>query len=102
MKARRIANRLVILNFNGVPPTGLTLANLLLDLYSSPQRDFFVEKLREECDRVFNATLEGYWTKDAVSKLSMVDSTLRESMRHSDFGTFAYPRQVSLNCHQAS
>lgn len=69
------------------------MTNTILDLYSSPPSKGFVEGLREECDRVL-AESEGIWTKDAVSALCRVDSTIRESMRNSTFGIIALPRRV--------
>jgi hypothetical protein len=83
-----------MLNFNAVPPVGIVLTNVLLDLYSAPSCKEFVGALREECDEALAAS-DGTWTKDAVSRLCRVDSTIRESMRFSNFGTLALPRRVS-------
>lgn len=85
-----------MLNFNSVPPVGLTLSHLLFDLYSAPPSEGFVDTLRGECDQVIKETPEKHWSKDAVSRLVLLDSTIRESMRHSDFGWTAFPRRVNL------
>ena len=95
MKPRRIAHRLVMYNFNSVPPIGLTLSHLLLDLYSGPNAEKSVARLRKESREVFESSPDGTWTKDTVSKLVLADSTIRESMRMSDFGSLALPRRVS-------
>lgn len=76
--------------------TSFTSTNTILDLYSSPPSAGFVDGLREECERVF-ASHGGIWTKDAVSQLHRVDSTIREAMRFSAFGIVALPRRVSCN-----
>jgi hypothetical protein len=95
IKPRRIAHRIIMLNFNAVPPSGLTLSNTLLDLYSTPQSEEFVEAIRAQCNQILEETPEKCWTKEAVAKLTLIDSTIRESMRHSDFGSLAFPRRVS-------
>ena len=102
MVPRRIAHRLVVLDFNAAPPVGMTLANLISDLYSDPSSPSYVDELRKECSNALNATSEGYWTKDATSNLVLLDSTLRESMRLSSFGHFAFPRRVSTSHSRSS
>ncbi|KAF2194869.1 hypothetical protein K469DRAFT_744639 [Zopfia rhizophila CBS 207.26] len=94
VQSRRITHHLVMLNFDSVPPAGLTLPNALLDLYSAPPSEGFVETLRAECDKVLHGTPERYWTNDMVLKLHLVDSAVRESMRHSDFGSLAFASRV--------
>jgi cytochrome P450 len=54
-----------------------------------------VSTLRAELRKVSKDTLEDYWTKDSVSELHLLDSTIRESMRLSDFGSLAFPRRVA-------
>lgn len=95
MEPRRIAHRIVMLNFNSVPPAGLTVANAIFDLFSAPSSADFVSTLRAELNKVAQETPEHYWTKAAVSKLHLLDSTMRESMRISDFGSLAFPRRVA-------
>lgn len=84
-----------MLNFNTVPPAGLTVANVIFDLFSAPSSADFVSTLRAELDKVGQETREHHWTKDAVSKLHLLDSTMRESMRVSNFGSLAFPRRVA-------
>ena len=52
--------------------------------------------IREECDRV-SASSGGAWTRETVSRLFRVDSTIKESMRVSDFGVVALHRRVSCD-----
>ncbi|KAF1852229.1 cytochrome P450 [Cucurbitaria berberidis CBS 394.84] len=89
----RIGHRLLILNFVSMHTTSFTLANALQDLFSEVPSIGSVEDLREECARVLKEA-GGVWTKDAVSKLHLVDSTIRESMRISSFSILALPRRV--------
>jgi hypothetical protein len=97
MDPRRLARRLVVLNFNAVPPAGITLSHLLCNLYSQTRDkcEEYVEELRNECNSVLNSTSKDYWTRETVERLKLVDSTIRESMRHLDFGALAMPRRVS-------
>lgn len=93
LRPAHVAHRLLMLNLVSIHSTSFTTTNTILDLYSSHLSEGFVDGLREECDRVL-AEFGGAWTKDAVSKLFRVDSTIRESMRFSDFGVVALPRRV--------
>lgn len=94
MEARNIAHRLIIFHFSNIDPTSIALSHILLDLYSTPPSKGYVNTLREECETVLKET--GHWSKDAVSRLELLDSTLRESMRHSGYGWTALLRRVSL------
>jgi hypothetical protein len=94
MTPRRIAHRLVFITFNSAEPIGLTLCTVIFNILSSKDAQEIVKVLREECERTLAATKEGYWTRSAVDKLELLDSTIRESMRISDFGSHAFPREV--------
>lgn len=74
--------------------TSFTVTNTLQDLFSSDPRLGTLEDLREECLHVFKEA-GGIWTKEAVAKLHLMDSTIRESMRLSSFSVLALPRRVS-------
>jgi cytochrome P450 len=95
MEPHRIAHRIVMLNFNTAPPAGLTVANTLCDLFSAPDTEQIVSIPRAELLKVAEETGGHYWTKDAVSRIHLLDSTMRESMRLSDFGSLAFPRRVA-------
>jgi hypothetical protein len=96
MTSRRIAHRLVFLTFNSAPPTALTITSVIINILTSSDAQETIQILREEIERVLVATKEGYWTRSAVDQLELLDSTIRESMRISDFGSHAFPRQVRL------
>lgn len=73
--------------------TAYTCQNFLLDLFSTDPAFEFVEALREECFRAFKES--GYvWDDEAVKKLQLVDSAIRESMRLNPFGSALMPRKV--------
>lgn len=75
--------------------TSFTLTNTLQDLFSSNPSIGTMEDLRQECLQVFKEAGR-VWTKEAVSKLHLLDSTIRESMRFSSFSVLALPRRVSI------
>ncbi|KAM3417121.1 hypothetical protein BST61_g8697 [Cercospora zeina] len=79
----RVTGRLLVLNTVALQTTTLVVANVILDLYSSPRSGEWVAELRAECERVL-AEHGGVWTKDAVNSLHRIDSTIKESMRFSD------------------
>jgi hypothetical protein len=54
-----------------------------------------VETLREECAAVLKE-FGGSWTRDAVKKLKLVDSALRESIRLQPVNIIGLPRTVSF------
>lgn len=94
LDAAQVAHRLLIINMTAIHATSFTMANVILDLFSSPPENGFVDGIREQCDRVL-AEAKGNWTKDAVSGLTLADSAIKESMRHSVWGVIALSRTVS-------
>jgi hypothetical protein len=95
LEPRRIAHRLLVVNDVLFLSTSATIHNLLLDLASSDPSKGYIQALRDECDQVLKDA-HGTWTKEAVSRLTLVDSVIRESMRLTPFGTVGLPRRV--NC----
>ncbi|KAL9621902.1 MAG: hypothetical protein Q9160_003723 [Pyrenula sp. 1 TL-2023] len=95
LSPRRIANRLIIVSFSAIDGVSIALSHVLLDLFSTPPSEGYVETLRQECDTVIKENPEGCWTKDKISRLVLLDSTIRESMRHSDHGWTALARRVT-------
>ena len=81
-------------NLVAIHAISLTTTETILDLYSSNPSRGFLDGLLEECDQVL-AGSSGEWKKDALSKLYRLDSTIRESMRFSNFGLTALSRRVS-------
>jgi hypothetical protein len=68
--------------------------NLILDLASTDPELKTIEALREECTAVLEES-GGNWTFDAVKKLRLLDSTIRESIRLTPFANVGLPRTVS-------
>lgn len=69
------------------------MQNFILNLFNSDPRLGFVDALRRECKTVLDES-GGIWTREAVQKLRLVDSAIRESMRLSPFSVFGLPRTV--------
>lgn len=94
LDAGKICRRLVRLNMVAIHTTSITITNTLLDLYSSPRTEEFVEGLREEVSRVLAAN-GGKWTKAIVNDLVRIDSTIKESIRCSSLGIVGLTRMVT-------
>ncbi len=75
--------------------TGYTARNVIIDLASSDPSLGYIKALREESARVLKEA-GGTWTRQAVTKLKLVDSTIRESMRICTFFSVGLPRTVRL------
>ncbi|RDW83773.1 cytochrome P450 [Aspergillus mulundensis] len=90
-----LTQRLLMLNFVSIETTAMAIAHALADLYSSPNAESFVAGLEEECDRVLPQEPGVCWTKAQLDQLVRIDSTIRESMRISDFSHIQLPRVVS-------
>ncbi|KAL3462037.1 cytochrome P450 [Aspergillus heterothallicus] len=91
---RRVALRLLILNVISLHSTSFTLQNAILDLASMDPSDGVVGLLREECRSVLAKSGSTLWTYEAVKKLRLLDSTVRESMRLTPFANLGIPRTV--------
>ncbi|KAL4744748.1 cytochrome P450 [Aspergillus terricola var. indicus] len=91
---RRVALRLLLLNVISLHSTSFTLQNVILDLASMDPADGVVELLREECRSVLAESGSTSWTYEAVKKLRLLDSAVRESMRLTPFGNLGLPRTV--------
>lgn len=88
--ATTLARGALMVNAAAFHATGLTLGNLLLDVFSSPQD--IIEGLREECVRI--RAEHGFDSKSGLSKMIRVDSAIRESMRIHVLGIKAMHRYV--------
>lgn len=73
--------------------TSYTAQNVILDLASADPS--IITILREESARVLKEA-GGKWTRQAVTKLRLIDSTIRESMRMTPFNSIGLPRTVSI------
>jgi cytochrome P450 len=77
MQPKRIAQRIMPLNFAAIHTTSLTAYETVVNILSaSPD---VVESLREEASRVLQQ--EGSWTKKALARMHRIDSAIRESQR---------------------
>ncbi|KXS99916.1 hypothetical protein AC578_898 [Pseudocercospora eumusae] len=94
LDADRILRRLLGINVVALHTTSITIVNALLDLYSSPHADEYVEGLREECFRVLQS-YGGEWQKEVVNDLFRIDSTIKESMRLHAIFTVGAIREVT-------
>lgn len=75
--------------------TAYTSQNVILDLASSDPSSGYIDALREESARVLKEA-GGSWTRQAVTKLKLVDSAIRESMRIRPFNSVGVPRTVAV------
>ncbi|KAF2635623.1 putative Ent-kaurene oxidase, partial [Massarina eburnea CBS 473.64] len=91
--AYQIGHRILLLNFASIHSTSLAVANTLHDLFSNDPSGATVEDLREECIKVF-AEYGGTWTKDAIAKLHLLDSAIKESMRFSSLSILGLTRCI--------
>jgi hypothetical protein len=94
LDAQRLCERLLHLNDVSMHTSAFTLQALLQNLAASDPRDGYIDTLRDECKKVLDDA-GGKWTREAVQKLVLLDSTIRESMRMSPFSIFGLPRTVS-------
>lgn len=79
-----ISFRIIDVNFAAIHTSSFTSTNALLDIASFPADNdgtTLFDSLREEVMRVFHEE-NGQWTKAGLERLVRVDSSIRESMRH--------------------
>jgi cytochrome P450 len=88
-----ISRRIMPLNFAAIHTTTLTITNCLFDLISSDPSKQYLEGIREEAERIL-AEEGGKWTKAGLARCHRADSTIRESMRISNFMTRGVLRKV--------
>ncbi|KAI0870675.1 cytochrome P450 [Hypoxylon argillaceum] len=88
-----VCHRLIFLNDISMYSTAITAQNVILDLASSDPAFGYIEILRQECEAVLKEA-GGSWTRQAVMKLKLVDSTIRESMRLRPVFSLGSPRTV--------
>ncbi|KAI1204700.1 ent-kaurene oxidase [Annulohypoxylon truncatum] len=89
----RVTHRLVFMNDISMHSTSYTVQNVILDLAAADPSLGHIESLREESARVLKEA-GGSWTRQAVTKLKLVDSVVRESMHLSPFNSVGLPRTV--------
>ncbi|KAI0414684.1 cytochrome P450 [Xylaria grammica] len=88
LEPRLIAARFAVLSFAAIQSSVITLTNAIFDLAASPECAETLATMREEVLREAAAAAEGQpadWTKAALSRMTHVDSALRESLRLNGF-----------------
>ncbi|RBQ72488.1 hypothetical protein FVER14953_01765 [Fusarium verticillioides] len=93
LETHRIGHRMMILNFNLVQGGSIPFSTVLSDICNGAHAASTFSQLRDEATSVLASTK--IWDRATISKLVLVDSVIRESMRWSDFGLFALPRRVN-------
>lgn len=93
LNAKTICFRLLLLNDVSIPSTSFSVQTLLLNLFAADPARGFVEALREECQTVYTES-GGVWTYDALKKLKLTESAIRESLRLSPVGGIGLHRTV--------
>jgi hypothetical protein len=93
LDAERITHRLAFINDISMHSTGYTAQHVILDLAKSDPSLGYIQALRDEAAAVLKET-GGVWTRQGVTKLHLIDSTIRESMRMSPFFSVGLPRTV--------
>ncbi|CAN8097764.1 unnamed protein product [Discula destructiva] len=91
---RRIAQRLMPLNFGSIHTTVLTGLGAFLDMLSHDVEQNILDSIRDEIRQVSRDEPGGYWTKAGLAKLHRLDSAIRESMRISTFAQTLVGRKV--------
>ncbi|KAH7128940.1 cytochrome P450, partial [Dactylonectria macrodidyma] len=96
LEPHRIGHRIMILNFNLVQGGSIPFSTVLSDICNGRHAPSTFARLREEAESVLGIpSPTQIWDRTTVSRLTLADSAIRESMRWSDFGLFALPRRVS-------
>ena len=81
---------LMAVNFGAIHTTTMTIANLILDMASSPG---CLEDIQAECKGP-SQKYGSEWNRVRLADMVVVDSSLRESMRLSSFGSITLTRNV--------
>lgn len=93
MTSKKIAARILALTSMFVFAIGWVFVHVVLDVYSSPDRDEFINGLEAEC-RQKSAKYRGLTTKESIDDLYRIDSAVRESMRINDVMVHLLPLDV--------
>ena len=88
-----IAKRCMATNFAAIHTTSIMSTHILFDIASSPVELRVLAILREEAFRVFQES-GGVWSKGTLSKLTRLDSVVRESLRLGSLGALGLNRKV--------
>ncbi|KAF4463858.1 ent-kaurene oxidase, partial [Fusarium albosuccineum] len=96
LDAHRIGHRMVVLNFNVIQGGSIPFSTVLSDICNGKHASSTFSRVRDEAETVLGTSSSAQiWNRAMISKLTLADSAIRESMRWSDFGLFALPRRVN-------
>ncbi|KAM0321757.1 hypothetical protein ACHAPQ_009277 [Fusarium lateritium] len=87
-----ISKRLLPINFAAIHTTVLTGQSWMLDFLSTPPSENTLDTLRDEI--LAHKPSQGPWTKQGLTSLTRLDSSIRESQRLSNFAANLVERQV--------
>ena len=76
----KLSSRIIVFIVVTFQVTAIALTNTIFDIAASPNAEAFFAKLREESEREF-APECGTWSLESLSRMTRIDSTLRESLR---------------------
>lgn len=93
LEDNRLTARLLGVNMAAIHTTSITMTNILISLYTSPDRDTYLAGLREEVERVLREN-DGEFTVKALASLHRTDSTIREAMRCHPLTDDGFRREV--------
>ena len=79
-----ITKRLAALTFGAIQSSVITACNLLLDLAAFDHTELLFEHMRHDISAELEAE-SGAWTKKSLSRMAILDSAIRESMRLGGF-----------------
>ena len=85
-----LSRRLMAVNFGAIHTTTMTIANLILDMATSPG---CLDDIQAEC-KGLSQKYGSEWNRVRLADMVVVDSSLRESMRLSGFGSITLTRNV--------
>ena len=82
---RVIAARFSVLAFAAIQSSVITITNAIFDLAASGECAKSLEVMREEVLEVAEGAEATTWSKTAISRMTHIDSALRESLRMNGF-----------------
>lgn len=88
-----IVERVCLANFAAIHTSTISVTNAIYDLVSQPSTQDNITAVREEATAVTSAN-NGVWTKTALSKMTKIDSALKESGRVGQLNAFSFLRKV--------
>ena len=91
-----VCGRLIAINFAAIHTSTFTITNALFNLYGSPNSKDYIAGIRDEVSRVL-AEEDGKWTKAGLANMRRVDSTLRETLRITNFSVLGLGRVATMD-----